>query len=601
MGLGRKSGDSSGGKGKGEEGGLAAILAETVEQSRGGGATAEEVHRYRSRQSSRAGMIPPPVVRPKSTDTPTSTPAVPSRPNMPPSPLAPSASAARGTREGEDVGVGEVEGFMVSGGVEGSEGVFGASGSSSGGRGGGMWDLDELILDDSDVFSETSVVVEEAVVGLSDTSSGDSFHDSGSSASVNNSDGNGPSGRDGVDEVFVGEGSYGGSVVEEISPESSRSGKGLEILELLEYVVESGASDLHLSSEAPPIVRVDGDLEPVPGWRRLTGDDIKDAVYKLLESDQKEKFEEEKELDFAYTVSGGARFRGNLMVQSGDVGAVFRVIPQKILPLSALNLPATLGKLAYLPKGLVLVTGPTGSGKSTTLAAIIDQINRTRKDHILTIEDPVEFVHQHRSCVVNQREVGRDTKEYNIALKHALRQDPDVILIGEMRDLETISIALTAAETGHLVFATLHTQSAKDTISRVIDVFPAGQQQQIRSQLASTLQAVVCQTLLKRADGRGRIAATEIMMVNHAIENNIRQDKLHNIPSVLQTTEAEGNQTLNMHLVDLVIANQITREEAFKKTSDPEDLHSLLSGERAKGGKLTQNGEDEAVLKHLNL
>ena len=403
---------------------------------------------------------------------------------------------------------------------------------------------------------------------------------------------------------FVAEPEYEEStpIVEEIVPTHSNrhGGKELDMHDLLEYVVNSGASDLHLTHNAPPIVRIDGDLEPVPGWARLTGEEIQDAVYKILESEQKDRFDEEKELDFAYTISNGARFRGNLLRQMGHVGAVFRVIPQKILPLSALNLPAIIASFAYLPRGLVLVTGPTGSGKSTTLAAIIDLINRTRQEHILTIEDPIEFVHRHRSCVVNQREVGRDTAQYHIALKHALRQDPDVILIGEMRDLETISIALTAAETGHLIFATLHTQSAKDTVSRIIDVFPAAQQQQVRSQLAATLRGVVCQTLVKRADGKGRIAATEIMIVNHAIANNIRQDKLHTIPSSLQTGEAEGNQTLNMHLTDLILQNTITKDEALKKTEDASELETLLVGGRSSKKTLRNlNEDDEDILKHI--
>lgn len=392
----------------------------------------------------------------------------------------------------------------------------------------------------------------------------------------------------------------GTTAVRRETQQDRHGGQVLDIVDLLEYVVEADGSDLHLSVNAPPLIRVSGGIQAIPGWGRLRNHELKEALYSILEDTQKDHFESEWELDFAYTISNGSRFRGNLMKQQNHVGAVFRVIPQKIKPLSALNMPPIVGSFAHLPRGLVLVTGPTGSGKSTTLAAIIDQINRTRAEHILTVEDPIEFVHQHRSCVVNQREVGRDTKEYNVALKHALRQDPDVILIGEMRDLETISIALTAAETGHLVFATLHTQSAKDTVSRVIDVFPAGQQQQVRSQLAATLRGVVCQTLLKRADGKGRVAATEIMIVNPAIANQIRRDELHTIPQALQTGEGLGMHSLNMNLADLVAEGTITKEEALKKTDDVKDLDNLLAGARGKKRRL-QSADDKAFLQGLPL
>lgn len=356
----------------------------------------------------------------------------------------------------------------------------------------------------------------------------------------------------------------------------------LDIITLLNYVVEKGASDLHLSVNAPPLVRIDGNITPIPGWERMTAKSLKEALFSIIHEEQKDVFEETHELDFAYTVSSGARFRGNMMRQRGFVDAVFRVIPQDIKPLSALGMPPILGNFAVMPRGLVLITGPTGSGKSTTLAAIIDQVNRTRQGNIITIEDPIEFVHKHRSCVVRQREVGSDTNSYTVALKHVLRQDPDVILIGEMRDLETISIALTAAETGHLVFATLHTQSAQDTVSRVIDVFPEGQQAQIRSQLAAVLRGVVCQTLVPRAGGKGRIAAVEIMLINPAVATMIRRNETHTIPQALQTGEGMGMQTLNMHLADLVSQGLIERVDADEVSNDIKDLDNLLKGVRGR-------------------
>ncbi len=346
--------------------------------------------------------------------------------------------------------------------------------------------------------------------------------------------------------------------------------------EILVHMLEVKASDLHLTENAPPMVRVQGDLQPVPGYGALDSTQLQQAIYAILTDRQKQRFEEDRELDLAYELPGAARFRVNVMQQQGSVGAVLRTIPWDILPLSALRMPEVLGDFADLPRGLVLVTGPTGSGKSTTLAAIIDQANRTRHGHILTVEDPIEFVHPHRNCVVNQREVGQDTLSFQGALKHALRQDPDIILVGEMRDLETISIALTAAETGHLVFGTLHTSSAGSTIDRIIDVFPADQQSQIRTQLAGSIQGVVCQTLCKTNDGAGRVAATEVMMATPAVRNLIREGKLMSIPSALQTGAKYGMHTLNQSLAGLVQDGSISYEMAREKASDLAELNQLL-------------------------
>jgi twitching motility protein PilT len=291
---------------------------------------------------------------------------------------------------------------------------------------------------------------------------------------------------------------------------------------------------------------------------------------------QRKVFEENLELDFAYAVPGRSRFRVNVFQQRDSIGAVMRMIPWEILSLESLGMPSVVETLAGLKRGLVLVTGPTGSGKSTTLAAIIDKINRSRRGHIMTIEDPIEFLHEHRGCVVNQREVGQDTHDFRAALKHVLRQDPDVILVGELRDLDTISVALTAAETGHLVFATLHTQSAQDTITRVVDVFPADQQQQVRTQLAATLQAVVCQTLVKTVDGTGRAAAVEIMVCNSGIRAMIRDGKLQQIQGALQAGAREGMQTLNAHLAGLVKAGRISYEAGVEHCSNREDFDTLV-------------------------
>jgi twitching motility protein PilT len=354
------------------------------------------------------------------------------------------------------------------------------------------------------------------------------------------------------------------------------SAPDIAIDEVLLYLLEKGGSDLHLSVNAPPMIRVHGDLQAIPGYSALTAHQLQETVYALLTDRQKQRFEETKELDFAYALPGAARFRVNVFQQQGCVGAVLRSIPWDILPLDALRLPALLGDFAALPRGLVLVTGPTGSGKSTTLAAIIDRANRTRQGHIVTIEDPIEFVHQHRQCVVNQREVGSDTMSFANALKHALRQDPDIVLVGEMRDLETIATALTAAETGHLVFGTLHTSSSATTIDRIVDVFPPEQQAQIRTQLAASIQAIVCQTLCKTADGEGRVAATEILIATPAVRNLIREGKLQSIPSALQTGSRFGMHTLNQDLAELVKAGTIDFGTAVEKCSDLSELQQLL-------------------------
>src|ERR1700756_3344611 len=320
---------------------------------------------------------------------------------------------------------------------------------------------------------------------------------------------------------------------------------------LLEQMVGLGASDLHVTVGSPPAYRVRGHIVRAEGYEPFTADDTRALLYRILSSEQQKHFELKRQLDFAYSMPGLARFRVNVYYQREAVGAAFRLIPQEIKSLEELSLPPVLHTLAEYPRGLVLVTGPTGSGKSTTLAAVIDEINRNRSEHILTVEDPVEFVHRHKKCIVNQREIGPDATSFAEALKAALRQDPDVILVGEMRDLETISTALTAAETGHLVFGTLHTQSAPSTIDRIIDVFPAEQQEQVRAQLAGALQGVVTQTLLPTADGQSRVAALEIMLPDDAIRNLIRQGKVAQIYSYMQTGSRAGMQTMEQSLADL--------------------------------------------------
>ena len=354
------------------------------------------------------------------------------------------------------------------------------------------------------------------------------------------------------------------------------TGPRLVLDELLVHVLGVGGSDLHLTAGAPPTVRLRGEMQAIDGFGKLTPEQLRQTLYGIMTERQRKEFEEELELDFAYSVPGQARFRVNIFQQRDSVGAVMRMIPWEIKPLDDLGMPAVIESFAHLKRGLVLVTGPTGSGKSTTLAAIIDKVNRTRRGHIMTIEDPIEFLHRHNECLVNQREVGHDTHGFRTALKHVLRQDPDVILVGELRDLDTISVALSAAETGHLVFATLHTQSAQDTITRIVDVFPADQQQQVRTQLAATLQGVVCQALVKTTDGKGRVAAVEIMVCNSGIRAMIRDDKLQQIQGSLQAGAKDGMQTLNAHLAALVKTGKITYEAGVESCSNRTDFDTLV-------------------------
>jgi len=359
------------------------------------------------------------------------------------------------------------------------------------------------------------------------------------------------------------------------APVPAEAGPPLKVTDILIAGLRLGASDVHITSGAEPTVRLSGELTPLEGFGKLLAADLQRMVYAILTQKQRETFEANLELDFAYQVPGHSRFRVNVYRQRESVGAAFRRIPYEIKPLEELGVPPVVGSFAGLQRGFVLVTGPTGSGKSTTLASIIDLANRTRKDHIMTVEDPIEFLHRHKSCLVNQREVGEDTKSFTSALKHVLRQDPDIIMVGEMRDLETISVALTAAETGHLVFGTLHTQDAPQTIDRVIDVFPTHQQQQIRVQLAGALQGVVCQTLCKRADGRGRVVATEVLVATPAIRNLIREGKTHQIGSAMQAGGQHGMHTLDQHLAELVRTRQITFEHGLEKCHAADEFRRL--------------------------
>ena len=353
--------------------------------------------------------------------------------------------------------------------------------------------------------------------------------------------------------------------------------------DLLERMVARGASDLHVTAASEPAIRVNGHLERMEEFDRLTPDDTQRLLYRILSTEQQKHFEIKRQIDLSYSIPGLARFRVNVYFQRESLGAAFRVIPADLKSLEDLGMPQSLHDLADKPRGLVLVTGPTGSGKSTTLAAIIDEINSTRADHIMTIEDPIEFLHRHKRCVVNQREIGPDATSFAEALRGALRQDPDVILLGEMRDLETIATALTAAETGHLVFATLHTQDAPSTVDRLIDVFPAAQQEQIRVQIAATLQAVVTQTLIPRADGGGRVAAVEILFPDDAVRNLIRQAKVEQVYSVMQTNTKRGMQTLEQALAELVVRGVITQDAAMSRSSRPEQLQGLLQRAGAAG------------------
>jgi twitching motility protein PilT len=350
----------------------------------------------------------------------------------------------------------------------------------------------------------------------------------------------------------------------------------IDFADLLMEVVHRRASDLHLSSGAHPTVRVRGRLAPLDEYPKLSSTDTREIVYSILTGDQRQRLETNWQLDFAYSIPGHARFRVNAYYQRGAIGAAFRLIPFGLTTIDELGLPAVVHEFTKRPRGFVLVTGPTGSGKSTSLAAMIDAINSTREEHIMTIEDPIEFLHGHKKCIVNQRELGSDAQSFSLALTAALRQDPDVILVGEMRDLETISTALTAAETGHLVFATLHTQDAAQTIDRIIDVFPAHQQGQVRVQLSVALQGIMTQQLLPNTDGSGRVAACEVLVPNPAIRNLIREGKTHQIYSVLQTSSAAGMQTMDAALSTLVREGKITQSLAEARSSTPEELRRLL-------------------------
>src|SRR5437660_2390506 len=351
-----------------------------------------------------------------------------------------------------------------------------------------------------------------------------------------------------------------------------------DFADVLIEVLDRRASDLHLTAGAPPMVRVRGRLGPLDGYPTLTPTDTREIVYSIMSNDQRQRLETDWQVDFAYQIPARARFRVNAYFQRTAIGAAFRLIPAEITPVDQLGLPPIVHDFVDKPRGFVLFTGPTGSGKSTSLAALIDEINRTREDHIMTIEDPIEFLHMHKKCIVNQRELGSDAKSFSEALKAALRQDPDVILVGEMRDLETIATALTAAETGHLVFATLHTQDTAQTIDRVIDVFPAHQPGQVRVQMSVALQGIITQQLLPTADGSGRVVAGEVLVPTPAIRNLIREGKTHQIYSVLQTSSAAGMQTMDASLAALVREGVISSQLAEQRATSPEELRRLLGG-----------------------
>ena len=355
----------------------------------------------------------------------------------------------------------------------------------------------------------------------------------------------------------------------------------IPVPELLEVVLERGASDLHLTVGAPPTIRLYGDLMRLEEYPTLTPRALQGMVYAILPQKLRERLEQELELDMSYSLPGKARFRVNVYFQRDSIGAAFRLIPYEIMSIEELDLPTVVADLARYPRGFVVVTGPTGSGKSTTLASMVDIVNRERQAHIMTVEDPIEFLHRHNRCIVNQREVGADTHSFSQALKHVLRQDPDVILVGEMRDLETIATAITAAETGHLVFATLHTQDAPQTIDRIIDVFPPHQQQQVRVQLATTLQGVVTQQLLQTTDGRARAVSTEVLICTPAVRNLIREGKTHQIYSIMQAGGRFGMLTMDQSLANLVKAGKVTQQLAYERCHDPEELNRLIGGSGA--------------------
>src|SRR5438128_461082 len=364
----------------------------------------------------------------------------------------------------------------------------------------------------------------------------------------------------------------------------------IPVPELLDALLEQGASDLHLTAGAPPTIRLNGDLVKLEEYPLLTPRGLQGMIYAILPQRMRERLEQELELDMSYALPGKARFRVNVYFQRDSLGAAFRLIPYEIKDVDQLGLPGVVSDLARFPRGFVVVTGPTGSGKSTTLAAMVDVVNRERAAHIMTVEDPIEFLHKHKTCIINQREVGADTHGFAPALKHVLRQDPDVILVGEMRDLETIGTAITAAETGHLVFATLHTQDAPQTIDRIIDVFPPHQQQQVRVQLSTTLQGVVTQQLIPTADGRGRAVACEVMVATPAIRNLIREGKVHQIYSSMQAGGRFGMQTMDMSLAQHVKSGRITQQIAFERCHDPEELQRLVGRGKGDVGGFDPNG-----------
>ncbi len=350
----------------------------------------------------------------------------------------------------------------------------------------------------------------------------------------------------------------------------------LNLRALLEEMIQKDASDLHITAAEKPKLRVDGDIVDSSVPDVLTPKDTLQLAYSVLTENQKKRFETDDELDFSFGIQNLARFRGNVFKQRGCVAMVIRMIPFNVRTFQELSLPPVISKLAERPRGLILVTGPTGSGKSTTLAAIIDKINKERKGHIITVEDPIEFIHRHQACIVNQREIGTDTKTFANALKYALREDPDVILVGEMRDLETVAAALTIAETGHLVLATLHTNSAAESINRIIDVFPSNQQSQVRAQLAFVLEGVITQTLLPKAKGRGRCMAAEIMVATPAIRALIRDDKIHQIYSAMQSGKKFGMQTMNDALYQLYTSREVSQEECERVSSDPKEFLRMI-------------------------
>ena len=366
---------------------------------------------------------------------------------------------------------------------------------------------------------------------------------------------------------------------------------------LLEEMIERDASDLHVTAGERPKLRVDGDIMNSNVDIVLSPKETLQLAYSVLTENQKKRFEMEDELDFSFGIQNLARFRGNCFKQRGCVSMAIRQIPFSIRTFQDLGLPIVVGRMAEKPRGLVLVTGPTGSGKSTTLAAMIDKVNRERKGHIITVEDPIEFIHRHQSCIVNQREVGSDTHSFANALKYALREDPDVILVGEMRDLETIGAALTIAETGHLVFATLHTNSAAEAINRIIDVFPSHQQSQVRAQLAFVLEGIITQTLLPRARGRGRVMAAEILVITPAIRALIRDDKVHQIYSLMQSGKKFGMQTLNDALYQLYVAREVAEEECLRVSSDPNEFLRMIGRQPVEdaGGDGERNGRLAAM------